>query len=60
MKPLLKAKDVAQILGVDVSTVWRMTKDGRLKSIVLGPKIIRFTEEHIQAFTHEWTTARRF
>ena len=50
MKPLLKAQDVAKILGVDVSTVWRMTKDGRLKSIVLGPKIIRFTEEHIQEF----------
>lgn len=60
MKPLLKAKDVAHILGVDVKTVWRMTKDGRLKSIVLGPKTIRFDESMVKEMVSEWQTSRRF
>jgi excisionase family DNA binding protein len=60
MKPLLKAKDVAHILGVDVKTVWRMTKDGRLKSIVLGPKTIRFDEGMVKEMVSEWQTSRRF
>lgn len=60
MKPLLKIKDVAKILGVDARTVVRMTKDGRLKSIVLGPRTIRFEPAAIEALISEWTTKRRW
>lgn len=59
MKRLLKIDDVCELLGVCSRTVWKMTRDGRLKSVTLGSKTVRFREEDVQQFVDEWTTQRR-
>jgi excisionase family DNA binding protein len=60
MRRLLKIDDVCKILGVARSTVWKMTRDGRLKSISLGAvRTVRFREEDVQELIDDFTTRRR-
>ena len=59
MKRLMRVKDVAEHLGVSTDAVWEMTRDGRLKSVVLGKRLIRFKPEDVESLVDEWTTQRR-
>lgn len=47
---LLNVKDVAKILNVSTRQVWRYVKAGKLKTIALSPKTVRFTEKQIEEF----------
>jgi len=47
---IFNAKEVAEILKVSERQVWRYVKSGKLKSLALSPKTIRFTEKDIQNF----------
>ena len=56
MRRLLKIDDVCKILGIARSTVWKMTRDGRLKSISLGAvRTVRFREEDVQQLIEDFT-----
>mgnify|MGYP005719242291 FL=1 len=60
MRRLLKIDDLCKILGIARSTVWKMTRDGRLKSISLGSvRTVRFREEDVQELIDDFTTLRR-
>lgn len=43
-------KEVAQMLSISESTVWRLTKAGMLKSTKLSVRITAWSEEAIKAF----------
>lgn len=60
MVKLLRVKAVADILGVSPKKVWQLTRDGKLKSILLGPRTIRFHPNDVEELVSEWTTQRRF
>ena len=59
MKPLLKTKDVCELLGVSTSTVRRLTKSGQLRCISLSSRFVRFRESDVEKFAEEWATQRR-
>lgn len=46
-EPLLRAQDVADLLGVPKATVLRYARDGRLPSIALG-KHVRFDRRAVE------------
>jgi len=52
LKPLLSTNEVADLLSVDKSTLWRWRKQGKLKSYGIG-KLVRFKREDIEAFLVE-------
>ena len=54
MNNLLTTADVAQIMGVHPATVRRMTKEGRLKYILVA-SAIRYSLEDIQDFLKQNT-----
>ena len=60
MTKLLRVKAVADLLGVSPKKVLQLTRDGRLKSILLGPRTIRFHQDDVEELVSEWTTKRRF
>ena len=59
MKPLLKTKDVCELLGVSSRTVRRLTQSGQLRCISLSRNFVRFREEDVEQFVQEWSTQRR-
>jgi excisionase family DNA binding protein len=50
---LLSAREVAERLGVSQLTVRRYAYSGRLRSVRLGPKLLRFDEADVRKFVRE-------
>jgi len=46
-RKLLTYADVAEMLAVDVRTVYRLRSAGKLRPVTLGPRIVRFRREDI-------------
>ena len=49
---ILKARDVSQMLGVGLSTVYRAVENGQLPAVRIG-KALRFRREAIERFLSE-------
>lgn len=49
-KPLLTVKEVARVLGFDVTTVYALLKRGELAGIKLRPKAWRIRKEDLDAY----------
>ena len=47
---LLTAEDVSDLLQVDTSFVYKLSKAGRLKSVRLGPRCVRFHPDDLRAY----------
>ena len=61
---LLKAKDVAKMLGIGESSVYRMVQKGILPAVkVPGTRLerpsIRFRQERIETLMRSWEQKRR-
>jgi excisionase family DNA binding protein len=51
MTKLLKAEEVRDRLELrSVATVYKWARDGRLPSVILSAKAVRFREEDVEAF----------
>jgi excisionase family DNA binding protein len=50
---LLCMKDVAQILGVSEQLVKRLVRKGKLVSVRVGEKLIRFRRQDLQAYIQQ-------
>ena len=46
----MRAKDVAQYLGVGLSTVWLYAKQGKITPIKLSASVTIFKKEQLDAF----------
>jgi predicted DNA-binding transcriptional regulator AlpA len=46
------AKEVAEYLGIGISTVWLYAKQGKLKPIRLSPRVTVFDINDIEKFIH--------
>ena len=46
----MRAKDVAEYIGIGLSTVWLYAKQGLLKPINLSPRVTVFKKSDIDAF----------
>ena len=56
-----KAREVAEIIGVDEDTVWQYVKDGTLKRpVLLGPRSKRGPLTDIEAFADRWWDGERW
>lgn len=53
---LLRPAEVAEILQVHQSNVYRMARRGVLTSVVLPPKTLRFRQSDIESFIRECAT----
>ena len=49
-KENMRAKEVAEYLGIGLSTVWLYAKQGLLKPINLSPRVTVFRKSDIDAF----------
>lgn len=49
-KKLYRAKEVSQLLGIGLSTVWLYSNQGKLKPIRLSSKVTVFSIEDINNF----------
>ena len=49
-KPLLTVKDVARVLGFDITTIYKLLKSGELMGIKLRPKAWRIKKEDLDAY----------
>lgn len=49
-KKLYRAKEVSQLLGIGLSTVWLYSSQGKLKPIRLSSKVTVFSIEDINNF----------
>ena len=49
-KPLLTVRDVARVLGFDITTVYKLLKSGELVGIKLRPKAWRIKKEDLDAY----------
>lgn len=49
-KPLLTVKEVARVLGFDITTVYSLLKRGELVGIKLRPKAWRIKKEDLTAY----------
>jgi excisionase family DNA binding protein len=54
---LLNTREVAELLGVSVETVYHWTADGTLPSIRLTPRTLRFDPAAIAAFVERGAVA---
>lgn len=54
---LVDIKEAARLLGVSERTVWQLTNDGKLKSIAIGKRGIRYSFKSLQEFAGEKVTA---
>ena len=46
----MRAKEVAEYIGIGLSTVWLYSKQGLLKPINLSPRVTVFKKSDIDAF----------
>ena len=49
-KENMRAKEVAEYIGIGLSTVWLYAKQGLLKPINLSPRVTVFRKSEIDAF----------
>lgn len=56
---LLNVREVAEILGVSQRTVWRWVDQGRLRTVRVGPKLVRFRRVDLDAITRSKNGRRR-
>ena len=49
-KKYYRAREVAELLGVSVSSVWSWTAQGKLKATRIGDRARRWAIEDIEAF----------
>ena len=49
-KPLLTVKEVARVLGFDITTVYSLLKRGELVGMKLRPKAWRIKKEDLEAY----------
>lgn len=49
MDKLLTAEEVASIFQIDITTVHKMVKDGKLQKVELGIKNYRFNKDYIMS-----------
>ncbi len=52
----LRANDAAKYLGIGVSTLWRFTAEGKLKSIKLSERITVWTKDELDRFVASKST----
>lgn len=52
---LMSRDEAARMLHVDKSTLWRWEKDGRLKSIKIGPRRILYKREDVDELVKSFT-----
>ena len=48
MKKVYRAKEVAEKMGIGLSTVWLFAKQGKLHPIKLSPRVTVFKESDLQ------------
>ena len=53
-KDFFSVADLAELLGVTKRTVHRWIKEGQIKYMRLGKKLIRFNRSHIEDFLNTW------
>ena len=53
IEPLLRAADVAEIVGAPATTVKRWAREGTLPSLKLGPKTLRFERQAVEKFIED-------
>lgn len=46
----MRAKEVAEYIGIGLSTVWLFSKKGLLKPIKLSPRVTAFKKSDVDAF----------
>jgi len=51
-KRFLRAKEVAEYLGIGLSTVWLYAKEGKLTPIRLSARVTVFDIKEIEAFAN--------
>lgn len=56
---LMTLKDVAELLGVSLSTVRRAMDSGALQSTRPGPKVLRFTRAQVNAWLASTSTSNQ-
>jgi excisionase family DNA binding protein len=56
-EPLMKMPEVAALLGLSRSMVWKLTQDGRLPEVRIG-RALRFRREDVERIAREGTEAR--
>ncbi len=54
--PFLTVKEAANLLGVSTRTVYGWTRDGRIPSVRLGPKLLRVPTEQLMELAREQQT----
>ena len=47
---LLATQDVADCLGVSVTTVKRLVRSGQLRPLTVGARLVRFTPEAVEEY----------
>lgn len=52
MQELLSIKEVASALSVTIETVRRWCREGKLKHVKLGEKLLRVKKGDLEAFIH--------
>lgn len=57
---LMRAAEVADVLGVSPWTVYAYARDGRLPSRELGPRCVRFAREDVESFVQACARTRWF
>lgn len=50
MNNLLRASKASEYLGIGESTIWRFTREGKLKSIKLSDRITVWKKEELDRF----------
>lgn len=53
----LRASDAAKYLGIGVSTLWRFTSEGKLKSIKLSERITVWPKDELDRFVISKSTS---
>ncbi len=56
---LLTVKEVAEILQIRTRSVHQLTKDGILKSVKIGQRLIRFLPEDVDQMIENRTTQKK-
>jgi excisionase family DNA binding protein len=54
-EPLVDAAAVAEFLGVDKTTIYRMAATAALPAIEIAPRVLRFRPEDVRAFVEART-----
>jgi excisionase family DNA binding protein len=47
LEPMMRTKEVAEVLRVSTRTVIRMADQGLLKRVSIGPRMVRFRREDV-------------